>query len=375
MDAVLKEIENRAPYLAQLTAERDDLKANQERFSTLYASQSSEIADKEHEITLLREELERVQASTQPLEQVAKDMQAQLRSVLRQRIDAMTSDDKTILYSDLDELLESNHTLLLRVHTLEQKQVIEPKKGQEGTNLTELEKELQLLKEEREKQEMSVKELIRQRDMYRILLAQNASTTVPTPQPVSPPDPSLVTEVETLRLEIASKAAEVDRAHRETETERRCTSAAREEVTRLQKLVSTMEMNAQGMVESSTTLQSSLQAKQQEIDSISSKLLSSEREVTELKQQLEQLRVMHQAQEEAEESWEKERLRIMRLAEDTEQNAASTVSTLREKITSLEGEVTSLKEEISKKQQRVDELSTIQITRLQEVVIENLVKK
>ena len=84
---------------------------------------------------------------------------------------------------------------------------------------------------------------------------------------------------------------------------------------------------------------------------------------------------MHQAQEEAEESWEKERLRIMRLAEDTEQNAASTVSTLREKITSLEGEVTSLKEEISKKQQRVDELSTIQITRLQEVVIENLVKK
>ena len=282
MDAVLKEIENRAPYLAQLTAERDDLKANQERFSTLYASQSSEIADKEHEITLLREELERVQASTQPLEQVAKDMQAQLRSVLRQRIDAMTSDDKTILYSDLDELLESNHTLLLRVHTLEQKQVIEPKKGQEGTNLTELEKELQLLKEEREKQEISVKELIRQRDMYRILLAQNASTTVPTSQPVSPPDPSLVTEVETLRLEIASKAAEVDRAHRETETERRCTSAAREEVTRLQKLVSTMEMNAQGMVESSTTLQSSLQAKQQEIDSISSKLLSSEREVTEL---------------------------------------------------------------------------------------------
>ena len=101
----------------------------------------------------MQKELKRVQASVEPLEKVAKDMQAQLRSVLRQRIDVMTGDDKTVLYSNLDELLESNHALLLRVYTLEQQQTMEPKEGEEGSHLIELEKALQTLKEEREKQE------------------------------------------------------------------------------------------------------------------------------------------------------------------------------------------------------------------------------
>ena len=98
LDRVLKELEDRTPWIAQLTQERDELKANQDRVSTVYASLSSEITDKQKEIASLQKELKRVQASVEPLEKVAKDMQAQLRSVLRQRIDVMTGDDKTVLY-------------------------------------------------------------------------------------------------------------------------------------------------------------------------------------------------------------------------------------------------------------------------------------
>ena len=375
LDRVLKELEDRTPWIAQLTQERDELKANQDRVSTVYASLSSEIKDKQKESASLQKELKRVQASVEPLEKVAKDMQAQLRSVLRQRIDVMTGDDKTVLYSNLDELLESNHALLLRVYTLEQQQTMEPKEGEEGSHLIELEKALQTLKEEREKQEESVKELIRQRDMYRILLTQNASNATPLPKSVSPPDPSLVTEVETLQLEIASKGAEIDRARREAETERRCAAAAREEVTRLSSLVSTMEMNAQQLTESSATLQSSLQAKQQELDSVSSRLLASEHALSELRQQMDQLNILNQAQQEAEEGWREERSQILRLVDDTKQDASTTITMLREKISSLEMEVTSLQEEVSKKQQRVDELSTVQMNRLQDVGVKNEVER
>ena len=211
--------------------------------------------------------------------------------------------------------------------------------------------------------------------MYRILLTQNASNATPLPKSVSPPDPSLVTEVETLQLEIASKGAEIDRARREAETERRCAAAAREEVTRLSSLVSTMEMNAQQLTESSATLQSSLQAKQQELDSVSSRLLASEHALSELRQQMDQLNILNQAQQEAEEGWREERSQILRLVDDTKQDASTTITMLREKISSLEMEVTSLQEEVSKKQQRVDELSTVQMNRLQDVGVKNEVER
>ena len=45
LDRVLKELEDRTPWIAQLTQERDELKANQDRVSTVYASLSSEIKE------------------------------------------------------------------------------------------------------------------------------------------------------------------------------------------------------------------------------------------------------------------------------------------------------------------------------------------
>ena len=363
LDHVLSEIEAKAPQIAQLQAECEALRSGKKRLTALYDSQVNELADRAKEVEELRGELSHLRGCVVPLEQIAKDTQKQLACVMRQRIEA-TADpsNKDILFSNLDELLASNQSLLKRVRLLEQQ--TEHSGEQEPSD--EVEKELVALRKEREVQKGLVGELVKQRDMYRVLLTQNATLPAEPTEPAHPSDSSFQ-EVETLRTKLETTAMELDRCRREADLERRSAADARKETKATQDAVQTMEKQLHSMEEEVSGLRSRLQKSQEEVTAMSSKLESAESERATLQNQVDKLMAEQKALQEASAAWEQERERLRQLLRSTEQDASNTASTVQATIASLEQEKAALKEEVAKKQEVVEELQAVQMMRMQEV--------
>ena len=363
LDHVLSEIEAKAPQIAQLQTECEALRTGKKRLTTLYDSQVNELADRAKEVEELRSEVARLRGCVVPLEQIAKDTQKQLACVMRQRIEA-TADpsNREILFSNLDELLAANQSLLKRVRLLEQK--TESSGNSEPTD--DVEKEMAALRREREVQKGLVGELVNQRDMYRVLLTQNATLPAESAEPAQPSDSSLQ-EVEALRTRLETTAMELERCRREADLERRSAADARKEMKAKQDAVQTMEKQLHAAEEEVSSLRSRLQKSQEEVTTASAKLENAESERGTLQSQVDKLMAEQMALQEASSAWEQERERLRQLLRSTEQDASNATSTVQSTIATLEQEKAALKEEVAKKQEVVEELQAVQMMRMQEV--------
>ena len=365
LDHVLSEIEAKAPQIAQLQEECEALRTGKKRLTALYDSQVNELADRAKEVEELRGEVTRLRDCVVPLEQIAKDAQKQLVCVMRQRIDA-TADpsNRDVLFSNLDELVACNQRLLRRVRLLEQQTgnsaVQEP--------ADDVEKELAALRRERETQKALVGELVKQRDMYRVLLTQNATLPAEPAKPAKSAD-NAQQETETLRAKLEATAMDLERCRREADLERRSAADARKEMKAKQDVVQTMEKQLHAMEEEVSSLKSRLQNSQEEMTATSARLQSAEGERTTLQNQVEKLVAEQKALQEASSAWEQEQERARQLLKSAEQDASNTANTVQATITALEKEKAALKEEVARKQEVVDELQAVQMMRMQEVSV------
>ncbi|KAM6219193.1 nucleoprotein TPR isoform 2-T2 [Rhynchocyon petersi] len=251
LDEIVKEVEAKAPILKR---QREEY----ERAQKAVASLSAKLEQAMKEIQRLREDTDKANKDTSVLEKdnqrmkiQIKDLSQQIRVLLMEleeargnhviRDEEVSSADITsssevisqhlVSYRNIEELQEQNQRLLVALRELGQ---TKEREEQETTSskITELQlklesslNELEQLRESRKHQMQLVDSIVRQRDMYRILLSQTTGVVIPlqasnlddlsvvstpkrasTSQTVSTPAPVPVTEsTETIEAKAALK--------------------------------------------------------------------------------------------------------------------------------------------------------------------------
>ena len=343
---------------------------------------------------------------------MAQDAQSQLRCVLRQRIEASLTDDHDLLFSNLDELLQSNQRMARRLRELEyyqqyQQQFSSPTttttttsdlthmdeendtphqemKG-EVERLQAIELEMNKLREARDRQEVLVKQLVRQRDLYRSLLVEqtsrsqkSTSTTTGKSEENNPSNTDgLISKSEQLILlqdelakakaELVDKEALVDRAQRSLETVKRSEEELRSQLLHVQREMTSKTASISQLESTTSSLQDEARRKQQLIDQLQQELSSSQHQLEHLQTELETLRSNHQAQTEALEGWHAEKSGVASLLAQAQADAERSTKVLLEKVEMLEKEVARLEQEVATRDSRVEEMAAVEVVRLEEV--------
>ncbi|XP_078498755.1 nucleoprotein TPR isoform X2 [Lissotriton helveticus] len=211
LDEIVKEVEAKAPILKR---QREEY----ERMQKSVANLSAKLEQAMQEIHRLQDDTDKAnkrasvsERENQRLESQIKDLSKQIRVLLMEleeargnhvlRDEEVTSTDISsssevisqhlVTYRNIEELQQQNQRLLVALRELgEEKE----KEEQETTSSkvtelqTELEKalsELQQLRDARSHQMQLVESIVRQRDMYRILLAQTTGLPIPTQEEIT----------------------------------------------------------------------------------------------------------------------------------------------------------------------------------------------
>ncbi|KAG8436525.1 hypothetical protein GDO86_007580 [Hymenochirus boettgeri] len=211
LDEIVKEVEAKAPILKR---QREEY----ERMQKTVASLSAKLEQAMREIQRMQDETDKankcasmLERENQRLELQVKDLSQQIRVLLMeleeargnyvQRDDDVSSanisssseviSQHLVTYRNIEELQQQNQRLLVALRELGE---TKEKEEQEASSLkiSELEKELetalselQQLREARSHQMTLVESIVRQRDMYRILLTQTTGVSLPTHEEMS----------------------------------------------------------------------------------------------------------------------------------------------------------------------------------------------
>ncbi|XP_040190312.1 nucleoprotein TPR isoform X2 [Rana temporaria] len=206
LDEIVKEVESKAPILKR---QREDY----ERMQKSVASLSSKLEQAMKEIQRMQNETDRAnklasvaERENQRLERQVKDLSQQVRVLLMeleesrgnhvQREEDVSSANISsssevitqhlVTYRNIEELQEQNQRLLITLRELGEKKEKEEEELA-SSQLCELRRdlesthgELEQLRENRQHQMQVLDSTVRQRDMYRILLAQTTGVTFPS---------------------------------------------------------------------------------------------------------------------------------------------------------------------------------------------------
>uniref|UniRef100_A0A8C5Q972 Nucleoprotein TPR n=1 Tax=Leptobrachium leishanense TaxID=445787 RepID=A0A8C5Q972_9ANUR len=214
LDEIVKEVEAKAPILKR---QREEY----ERMQKTVASLSSKLEQAMREIQRLQDDTDKankrgslLERENQRQELQVKDLSQQIRVLLIEleesrgnHVQREDDDDDVssanissssevitrhlVTYKNIDELQQQNQKLLLALRELGESK---EKEEQETTSskISELQKaldealaEIQKLRESRSHQMHMIESIIRQRDMYRILLSQTTGVSLPAPDDVS----------------------------------------------------------------------------------------------------------------------------------------------------------------------------------------------
>ncbi|KAE8611408.1 hypothetical protein XENTR_v10012438 [Xenopus tropicalis] len=211
LDEIVKEVEAKAPILKRQREEH-------ERMQKTVASLSAKLEQAMREIQRMQDETDKankcssvLERENQRLELQMKDLSQQIRVLLMeleeargnyvQRDDDVSSANISsssevitqhlVTYRNIEELQQQNQRLLVALRELGE---AKEREEQETTSsrVSELEKELehalselQQLREARSHQMTLVESIVRQRDMYRILLSQTTGVSLPAPDEIS----------------------------------------------------------------------------------------------------------------------------------------------------------------------------------------------
>lgn len=393
LEQVLNGIEEKAPHLSALSSTCDELRQLVHFYQIDYNNLTTELADKKSEMKTLQDENQRLRMTVVPLEKIAQDAQSQLRCVLRQRIEASLDDDKDVLFSNLEELLQSNQALVRRLHELEFcEQMTSPdlsdqslqamgENEEDVQSLQEIEYELEKLRRAREEQDGLVKQLVAQRDLYRVLLVEKTTSSSSTTTMATATATATATQEDNLKeqllllqeelakakADLVGKDTEHDRTKRALESAEHSREEVRTQLLALQKEMSQKTRVVTQLESEVATLQPTLTQKQQVADQLRQEVTTTNTQMKSLQAELETLRSDQQAQLEAMNAWHEEKAKVASLLTTSQEDAERSTATLTAKVETLETEVSRLQTEVATRDARIGELSAVEVVRLEEV--------
>ena len=292
---VLKEVEEKTPQLQQQQAEYQRMVSGQQRLNRMYTEMSKwgcvarvmrrELAEKKHRLA-------EVEQQAAQFEALAQDLKKQVHALLVQQIDATRApSDREVCYTSVAELERVNQDLLVKLRRLEAAQATTAQSGspsgsKDGSKaeVGALEEELKQLKASREAQTSLLDTITKQRDMYRVLLAQKdsaepASEERSTEAGLLKAKECVETQLKGVQKELKEEkrccselrekseeaASALAAAKRALSTEQLCGQQSKETVARLEHLVSVMEEKTKKMSDEAMLLQQRLSASQKEL--------------------------------------------------------------------------------------------------------------
>lgn len=289
LEHVLKEVEEKTPQLQQRQAEYLEMVQRQQRLTKMYSVACADLQEKTRKLEALQASIQSKEQQNEKLQRVAEDLQKQVRALLKQQIDAGSEEeeDREKLFTSMKELQATNQRLLEKIHGLEVERA-EPQAltEEENAKIAQLEKEVESINALRKEQEALVATITKQRDMYRVLLSQKDAETVSgeTPSVLQSTHLELKRQMEETQSRLSSqlerseamcselrqsaKSAE-EQLNRTTEllrVEKQCGEQKDDMVRRLQASLDTMQLQIRKLEQENTSLQSSLAAKQKDLD-------------------------------------------------------------------------------------------------------------
>lgn len=234
----------------------------------------SELAALKHSLEVTKQVAEKETKRADAFEKIAEERKKQLGDLLKKQASGSAV--------ALEELQDANDRLLRRVAELET--TASKESSEHGSDA--MQQELEATKRALAEQERLAATIGKQRDMYKTLLAEKdtallsksssevlqathaqlarqlkeATTTLERTRT------ELRGQVDTLKRQLVEKEAEAERARQALGVEKGCVRQAHEALERQQSLVATLEEKAQQMETEAVHLQSSLAAKQGELD-------------------------------------------------------------------------------------------------------------
>lgn len=289
LEHVLKEVEEKTPQLQQRQAEYLEMVQRQQRLTKMYSVACADLQEKTRKLEALQASIQSKEQQNEKLQRVAEDLQKQVRALLKQQIDAGSEEeeDREKLFTSMEELQATNQRLLEKIHGLEVERA-EPRAltEEENAKIAQLEKEVESINALRKEQEALMATITKQRDMYRVLLSQKDAETVSgeTPSVLQSTHLELKRQMEETQSRLSSqlerseamcselrqsaKSAE-EQLNRTTEllrVEKQCGEQKDDMVRRLQASLDTMQLQIRKLEQENTSLQSSLAAKQKDLD-------------------------------------------------------------------------------------------------------------
>lgn len=289
LEHVLKEVEEKTPQLQQRQAEYLEMVQRQQRLTKMYSVACADLQEKTRKLEALQASIQSKEQQNEKLQRVAEDLQKQVRALLKQQIDAGSEEeeDREKLFTSMEELQATNQRLLEKIHGLEVERA-EPQAltEEENAKIAQLEKEVESINALRKEQEALMATITKQRDMYRVLLSQKDAETVSgeTPSVLQSTHLELKRQMEETQSKLSSqlerseamcselrqsaKSAE-EQLNRTTEllrVEKQCGEQKDDMVRRLQASLDTMQLQIRKLEQENTSLQSSLAAKQKDLD-------------------------------------------------------------------------------------------------------------
>ena len=289
LEHVLKEVEEKTPQLQQRQAEYLEMVQRQQRLTKMYSVACADLQEKTRKLEALQASIQSKEQQNEKLQRVAEDLQKQVRALLKQQIDAGSEEeeDREKLFTSMEELQATNQRLLEKIHGLEVERA-EPQalSEEENAKIAQLEKEVESINALRKEQEALMATITKQRDMYRVLLSQKDAETVSgeTPSVLQSTHLELKRQMEETQSRLSSqlerseamcselrqsaKSAE-EQLNRTTEllrVEKQCGEQKDDMVRRLQASLDTMQLQIRKLEQENTSLQSSLAAKQKDLD-------------------------------------------------------------------------------------------------------------
>ena len=289
LEHVLKEVEEKTPQLQQRQAEYLEMVQRQQRLTKMYSVACADLQEKTRKLEALQASIQSKEQQNEKLQRVAEDLQKQVRALLKQQIDAGSEEeeDREKLFTSMEELQATNQRLLEKIHGREVERA-EPRAltEEENAKIAQLEKEVESINALRKEQEALMATITKQRDMYRVLLSQKDAETVSgeTPSVLQSTHLELKRQMEETQSRLSSqlerseamcselrqsaKSAE-EQLNRTTEllrVEKQCGEQKDDMVRRLQASLDTMQLQIRKLEQENTSLQSSLAAKQKDLD-------------------------------------------------------------------------------------------------------------
>lgn len=313
-------------------------------------------------------------------EVLIEDLKKQVQCLLKQQVDASGE----MSYADMKELQEKNMELMRKVHRLEEEK---NKKNEENDVVSQLRHDLESLKKEREEQQALMNTLVKQRDMYRVLLAEkDTAATQPDGKSVSQVTANelkkqldevtkLLTkereEFETsmtrLTETVNEKEIELVKMEKKWMMEQQSHQLTKETANQLEKVTSTLEMKSKQCENDMISLQQTVLIKQKEADEKQEKVIALSGENAALKQQVTQLSSTVEALKETREQWQEERKKLRLIIDDVQQTSNSIQLQYNNNLISKQNELEKLEKHCKELESELNELRSVQISRLNEV--------